>query len=228
MALLIAGKGLVAGVLISVLIWPLFFMLRKVVSEPAATVALLTCFGEHCKDPIDEDDAIYGIVMAILDASDIDLGTVDEAVSDIGEVVEQAKESVTNGQAEQVHPGDATGESGAGAPDINTDSEDVFKDIISGSWDDSSVRAMASDYEFTRSNLSKFLGGSSQFAEQVNKGFQNTELFRDFGSDGDEGLEMEEAIPAPESEEEKQDYSNVPLSNIFAGILGEIPESEYD
>ena len=92
-ALLISTKGLVAGILITVLIWPLFFTLKKVVCEPAVTVALLTCYDEHCREPIDEESPIYQIVIEILNAADLGLDdisdVVEQTVSDYKEVKEK-------------------------------------------------------------------------------------------------------------------------------------------
>lgn len=67
--LLIAGEGLVGGILLSVLIWPLFFVLRKVVCEPVMTVALLTAYGNSCEEDLPEDSKVKSVVDSILESA---------------------------------------------------------------------------------------------------------------------------------------------------------------
>lgn len=76
-------EGFVAGILICVLLYPIFFILRNTFFNPMETIILISGFAKYCKEETEEIEAenegLYGtVVNAILDELGLDLGGEEE------------------------------------------------------------------------------------------------------------------------------------------------------
>lgn len=70
---LLFSQGLVSSVLISVLLYPLYFLLDAVIFEPLTMILFITVYSKHCNDDLDSENPIVQFVEDIL--KDNALGT---------------------------------------------------------------------------------------------------------------------------------------------------------
>lgn len=110
---LIWNNGLVAGILLNVLCYPVFYVIKHAVFEPLETILLISCYSKHCKEePV--DDGIYKtFVDKILEAVGFE-SAMDGDREDEGE--EPSREE------------DTAEEEPVSEPDIISDVEPVFEE----------------------------------------------------------------------------------------------------
>lgn len=93
----IMSQGLVSGILINVLMFPVFYVLRHAVFEPLETIVLVSCFANQCKeDPIEMESWFSKIIDGIL----ADLGFEDEQSDEEEGTAEVTEESESEAETE--------------------------------------------------------------------------------------------------------------------------------
>lgn len=104
---LIFTQGLVAGILLNVLFYPLFYLIQHSLFEPLQTVIMISCYSKHClEEP--SDDSVYK-------------GIIDKIIEGLGLDVEFDEEPESSGEGDEETRGGAPG-----SPDVE---EDVLIDV---------------------------------------------------------------------------------------------------
>lgn len=112
---LVWHNGLVAGVLLCALTYPIFYIIQHTFFEPLESMLLISCYSKHCKDE-PEDDSIYkSIIDSILSASGFADMFQDEE--------QEAKESTEPAEDAAPEGEDPTGE-------LNLDVEPDLEDAV--------------------------------------------------------------------------------------------------
>lgn len=73
-------QGILPGILITVLMWPLFYILSNTFFKPLTMVMFISCFSKECSKEVDKESKTVQFVDSILDG--VDIGT---SADDIGE-----------------------------------------------------------------------------------------------------------------------------------------------
>lgn len=63
-------QGVCAGILITVLLWPIFYILENAFFKPFTMMMFLTCFAAQCDKELDQESSIYKLVTSILDGEE--------------------------------------------------------------------------------------------------------------------------------------------------------------
>lgn len=63
-------QGVCAGILITVLLWPIFYILENAFFRPFTMMMFLTCFAAQCDKELDQESSIYKLVASILDGDE--------------------------------------------------------------------------------------------------------------------------------------------------------------
>lgn len=80
-------QGICAGVLITVLLWPLFYVIENTLFKPLTMIMFLSCFAAKCEEEIDENSPVAKLVESILEGEYVD--TEGEEQSDDSDSSEQ-------------------------------------------------------------------------------------------------------------------------------------------
>ena len=73
-------QGFIAGVLITVLMWPLFYILENAFFRPLTMIMFISCFSEKCDEEIDPESETAKFVEAVLDG--VNIGTTADDLDD--------------------------------------------------------------------------------------------------------------------------------------------------
>lgn len=64
------NNGIVAGILINVLLYPMFYVLERAIFEPLETMSLLACYSARCtEEPESDDNRFKSFIDSVLDAA---------------------------------------------------------------------------------------------------------------------------------------------------------------
>ena len=109
---IVFSQGLVAGILINVLMFPVFYFVRHSLLDPLKIIIMVSCYSQYCtEEPAEEDSKIKKFVDAILVGLGID--NPDE---------EESEESVEGSEEP------ATVTSNAGSDELEIDAEPEFEE----------------------------------------------------------------------------------------------------
>lgn len=79
-------QGVCAGILITVLMWPLFYILENTFFIPLTMIMFISCFSKQCSDEVDPDSPTVQMVNAVLEGAEI--GTTADDLPDEEAVAE--------------------------------------------------------------------------------------------------------------------------------------------
>lgn len=98
---LIFSQGLVAGILLNVLFYPLFYLIQHSLFEPLQTIIMISCYSKHClEEPV--DDSFYkGIIDKIIEGLGLDV-EFDEEQENSEEEGEKATVETSSGGEDAV------------------------------------------------------------------------------------------------------------------------------
>ena len=88
-------KGLVAGILINVLMWPVFYILDNALFDPLTMVVFISAYSKHCKEDVDENSPIIKAVNRLLSGDDSEADSEVEAESEdnsVGTTIEDLQD----------------------------------------------------------------------------------------------------------------------------------------
>lgn len=100
------SQGPVAGILITVLMLPIFYILDNALFDPLTMIVFISVYAKRCDKPIDENDPVVQVVNSIIDGTE-DIGTTSEDFEDVEE--EQPKPKKKSGKTAQQSPPPDTG-----------------------------------------------------------------------------------------------------------------------
>lgn len=80
-------QGLCGGILITVLMWPIFYILDNALFQPLTMVMFISCFSKQCNEEIDEESPTVQYVNSILDG--VGIGTHAEDLEEVEESEEE-------------------------------------------------------------------------------------------------------------------------------------------
>lgn len=88
------SNGLVAGILINVLLYPVFYVLRHGLFEPLEMMSLISCYSKHCtEDAVNDEGGVYQkLVNSVLEAAGFE------------EYMDNAETTVQNAEDEPEEP----------------------------------------------------------------------------------------------------------------------------
>lgn len=95
-------QGFCAGILITVLMWPIFYILDNAFFSPLTMVMFISCFSKKCEEGIDEESPAVQFVNSILDGTGI--GTTAEEMDEEGAPEEDAGRSTRSRRKPQQPP----------------------------------------------------------------------------------------------------------------------------
>lgn len=73
---LFVNNGIVAGILLNVLAYPLFYVIKHAIFEPLETMILISCYSKYCTEDPEENSVYESFVNNLLDV--VNLGDVDD------------------------------------------------------------------------------------------------------------------------------------------------------
>lgn len=84
---LIFSQGLVAGILLNVLLYPLFYLMQHSLFEPLQTIIMISCYSKHCLEEPADDSVYKDIIDKIIEGLglDVDFNKEQESSEEEGE-----------------------------------------------------------------------------------------------------------------------------------------------
>ncbi len=186
-------QGVCAGVLITVLLWPLFYVIENALFKPLTMIMFLSCFAAKCEEEVDEESPVAKLVESILEGEYVDAeGKGQSDDSDGGEQEDADEED-----------GGAGDELVAASSDSSASDEPIFDvepDLseLSGATVTSGRQPSVDDIEGLRSALA-----------QLNRGTEERVRVES----------AEELMDAPESVEEPKVKSRAEMLGDIAGSI---------
>lgn len=155
-------QGVVAGILITVILYPAFYLVNHTIFEPLRTMVFVACFAKHCKEEPLEDNLYKSIIDRILESIFPEgmEGTEDAEQSEAASTKKSKKEAEPKYEAE---------------PEVETELEGMPEEPVKESVaeptpaaDDDLVFEVEPDFEEPATSLSDLLKTPS-FADVVSK-----------------------------------------------------------
>lgn len=99
-------QGFVAGIFITVLMYPIFYILDNAVFDPLTMTAFLSAYAAKCDEEPDKDSVIYKAVNSILDDDGLGFSSSDEekAGGEQAESTESVEDAGADGTKEEAGP----------------------------------------------------------------------------------------------------------------------------
>lgn len=120
-------QGICAGILITVLVWPLFYILENTFFKPLTMMMFMTCFAAVCDKEVDSDSKVAQMVDSIINGEDGQEDVKEASDTDEQPAVEMEKPRRRRKQesVEADAPAEPLGSAGAENIDVEPDLSDL-------------------------------------------------------------------------------------------------------
>lgn len=228
MIALILSNGLVAGILMNVLAYPVFYILQHSIFEPLEIMVFISCYSKHCRDDIVDEGIFKTFVDKILDSIGIDLGGDSTGERDIAEGGEAESEPEAEVEATDASSSD-DGQPLADDEIINVEPEFDEPVVpasratsVRGTSGSSSVASLNSllDRAMSADVSSLPLTDDEKPVGKVNAPVSFSEMMRGIGDDIDD-----DTVDISDIEDDDDEEDAAPPVTKLTSLLGSLSES---